>query len=112
MDSKKGINGEIITTLKNSCYGYDVTDMDTTSKAYTMLFKDGLYWLATASISVMQITTYNINVIQDGGVPAAGLCYSNTSCAPSTIKTRGVRAVVSLAPDIQLNGSSATGWSY
>ena len=103
-------NGEEIVTLQNNYWSY-VANMDTKTKAYTMIFKDAKYWLASAGTALTgKMFGYVINAVYDGMAVAVGI-WKSTGSANDGLNI-GVRAVVSLSPDIQPVGSSVNGWSY
>ena len=111
VDTISGTKGETIITLKNNGYAYSV-DIDTKTKAYTMLFKDTAYWLANPNMSMVnEFYAYCINFVYLGGTYMNFLLTSAGNCAAPPVELR-VRAVVSLLPDIQPVGSSENGWSY
>lgn len=114
---EKSNYGKIITTLKSNVYTYVASDLetvDTTSKAYTMLFgtkSDMVYWLASNYTRLINTQVkYGIQYISSGQLKYRDL-FSSVKTANGEYST-GVRAVVSLKGDIQLTGSSETGWNY
>ncbi len=92
----------IITKLKNDYCYYDVLDIesiDSESKVYTMLF-DAQYWLASPYVIT---TTYEahfgMHIMDLGTVRGTDLWVSD---GIANYGENGVRAVVSLASDIQI----------
>ena len=82
------------------------------SKAYTMLFgeDDTYYWLASPYVNTdIDCAYFGMHVVESGSVSDYGLWNSNGYASCSEY---GVRAVVSLASDINVTGSSETGWTY
>ncbi len=95
----------IITKLKSDYYYYYASDLETIeygSDAYTMLFgeDDTYYWLASPYvITYPRYAYFSMRIVDDGDVNGYFLWNSNgnTYCGEC-----GVRAVVSLASDIQI----------
>ena len=105
----------IITTLKSDVYYYYAPDLEIIengSKAYTMLFgeDDTYYWLASPHVySYTSYAFFGMRFVGYGGVLYYNLWDSSGN---ATSYELGVRAVVSLASDINVTGSSETGWTY
>ena len=109
----------IITTLKIDYYIYSAPNLktiDKTSKAYTMLFgeygaEDTYYWLASPYVNTFTNHAYfGMRNVGNGYVRDYDVWDSYGCCCD--YYGRGVRAVVSLASDIQVTGDSTNGWSY
>ena len=78
-------------------------------------YDNDTYWLASqyaeVFINAIWYGIYSIEQPRDKiGVVSTSSFW--TSDGAKYERTYGVRAVVTLAPDIQLTGSSETGWTY
>lgn len=125
-DLLTGKSGTTIAVLQSSRYYYyphTLTVQSTgvekgiakDSKAYIMLFRNeentsnAAYWLATKSVNLVPgYARYEMRTIRDGIVTGDVLWASNTTVVSVN---RGVRAVVTIAPNVEITGSSASGWS-
>ena len=114
-DLTTGTSGTTFATLKSDVYYYYAPDLETIeygSKAYTMLFgeDDTYYWLASPHVySYTSYAFFGMRFVGYGGVLYYNLWDSSGN---ATSYELGVRAVVSLASDINVTGSSETGWTY
>ena len=105
----------IIITLKSKYYYYSARSLETIdneSKAYKMIFgEDGTYyWLASPVVGTnTDYAVFGIRYVDYGSVNIYPLWASIGAC---DFSGSGVRAVVSLATDIQVTGDSTNGWSY
>ena len=107
----KGTSGEIITTITNNAYSYPI-ELVSTTKAYTLINEVSTYWLATTvKVTSKETCAYQINAVSNGGVTVTPLFFANGTIANRNYQLN-VRAVVSLSADVQLKGSSESGWSY
>ncbi len=100
-----GIKGTTFATLKSDGYEYKAADlMDTTSDAYTMLFGGdvGWYWIASTCVYMNDIgrAVYCMFTGDVDWVYFADLWCSDGIA--DAYRKLGVRAVVSLASDIQI----------
>ena len=124
-----GTIGEAFATIKSSNFSIDVDSLNDTihtSKAFEMFFgkwigyQEGYiypvaelkyYWLASPAV---ETSKYNVNYsflqIDELTTSIIAALWDATG-EPSTI-TSSVRAVVTLASDINITGSSETGWTY
>lgn len=103
-----------IATIKNNNYGIDSDTLETidkTSKAFNMMFNwhYGDYWLSCSEILAGGAkVSYSLVKTEDMFLTA----YDLWSCwGPESQNWGGARPVIILSPDIQLTGSSASGWS-
>ena len=96
------------TTLTDSSND-EVKGLAVNSKAYIMLFSSR-YWLASTYIGGLRRLIkieLGMRLVEAGQVKGAYLVYSSGGSAQYNF---GVRAVVSLDRDIDLRGSSESGW--
>ncbi len=116
--ASKGDTMVMLPTIKNNFCSYTTSDIsinkEDNAKAYTMIYGSNsfYYWLASPSIRVRGISiNYCIQRVIYGEVNAWEIVNS-ASIGKGTCNGGLVRAVVVLSSDIQLTGSSETGWSY
>ncbi len=102
-----------IVKLKHDYYYYypsGINTFDSESKANAMLFGDNYYWLASRFVGAeAYYANFGIRYVEEGCVDYYYLWGSHGG---SGYGEYGVRAVVSLTGDINLTGSSASGWIY
>ncbi len=117
-DLTTGEKGTTFATLKSDYYGYYLPRLeiiDKTSDAYTMLFgeygnEDAWYWLASPYVYTdTNYANFGMRFVEEGLVDCNTLWSSN---GYSEYYDYGVRAVVSLSSNINVTGSSETGWTY
>jgi len=124
-----GTSGTIFATLKNTGYSYDATvnneeqkGIGSDTKAHEMLFSNASngYWLASQYVSCKKYTVEYGFMFADseGSINMRSLWDSDGSFPSGSqfdymlLMTYGARAVVILSQDINLTGSSETGWTY
>ncbi|MBQ8044423.1 MAG: type II secretion system protein [Clostridia bacterium] len=115
-DLTTGVIGQTFVILKNDYYSPGA-GVDEDSKVLDMIFgeegtdyREASYWLASSSLySVPRYVVYVMHCVSHGGTTEQHLWQST---GEATLGVYGVRAVVSLSPDIQLSGSSETGWTF
>ena len=118
-DLTTGVIGTAFATIEGNYYRYSVEDLSITNKASLMLFGEynqetgeysNDYWLASKCIyNTLASSMFCFRLIKNGRVGANSLVWSY--CTSESV-SNGVRAVVTLAKDIELTGSSEIGWSY
>lgn len=103
------------TTLTSNSTG-EIKGLAANSKAYKMIFRNSAnnqysqYWLASPYVAAYSnYVQLGFRRVYSGSVRGASFVFSYKSWGSSA---QGVRAVVSLASDIQLVGSSAQGWKF
>ena len=108
-------NPILITTLTSTGYEYDaaqIATIDTSSKAYSMLFGTEKHYLLASSnvITFSSKAIWGLQYVSGSKV----FCYPGYWSSEMFIAGAGgrIRAVVTLSSDVQLSGSSDTGWSY
>lgn len=121
-DLTAGTVGTAFAKLNVNYYSYYINTLTTSSsdevkgvgedtKVYKMLYAQKTYWLAstyiTANLSNMGFGMFYMTGKQVFG---AGLWSTNGRNPYSNVC--GVRAIVSLAPDINITGSSTDGWDF
>ena len=103
-----------ICTLIQTCYGYD-GDEDTTlintDEAYKMLFgssDENYYWLASSTVMLgSHGADFEIVRVRDGLVDGCTFVNSDSSM---NYDSAGIRAVVTLSPNVTLVGTAASGY--
>jgi len=109
-----GANGTSFATIITDYYAYTASDVLTENeKAYSMLFgnNDTKYWLAYPYTSVSaKYIAYGVSNVENGKVRYCGMWASNGS---KNQYSNGVRAVVMLSPNLDLNWNETTlTWEY
>ena len=105
-----------LPTLKSTFYTYEADKLITisateNSKAYSMLFGQYHYWLATPYVSTWgECVGFGLLDVSGEGVSYYDDLFNSSGI--TYFANAGIRAVVTLSSDINLTGSSEGGWSY
>ena len=116
-DLTSGMSGNVFVTLTSNSYYYAASILTTISstdnaKAYSMIFENDSikYWLASMCIDLNTTRgDFGPYMVENGYLRGYSMF---DSCGNAYYGEFGIRAVVTLSYDINLTGSSETGWSY
>lgn len=104
---------EKICTLKQTYYTYKVYKSSINSDLYNLLFDDDSkaeYYLASMYTKVTaNCISYGLRIVKNGSISDCDTLFSDANGAG--ILGVGARVVVSLKPDIKLNGSGTDGYT-
>lgn len=104
---------EKICTLKQTYYTYKVDKSSINSDLYNLLFDDDSkaeYYLASMYTKVTaNYISYGLRTVRNGSISDCDTLFSDANGAG--ILGVGARVVVSLMPDIKLNGSGTDGYT-
>ena len=110
-DLTTGTKGNKYATLKNNAYHYSLNTINGT-KASNLFLE--ICWLANSYIGVDEYeVAYGLFILYpEVGAYEVSYCPFWMSWGEACGDAQPVRPVVTLSPDIQLTGSSETGWTY